>query len=249
MATVRDVALPLATICTSVPLAAPGICERCHNCPSPGWSLCWSCERVEGQLSKPCALVVPISLYEVGYQLHYQLLHYKGANPDLARDFTIKTAALLGYFLQLHGSCIATAAGGPWDVITSVASSTGDRVGQHPLATAITMVPQLREQYEPLLQRGSTEITHTVASDDGFVASRPLTNERVLLVDDTFTAGARAQSAASALNNAGGEVIAIVPIGRVITPGFSEHVAEYWKRQTQSVFSFDDCCVGTHPHT
>jgi chromosome partitioning protein len=33
--------------------------------------------------------------------------------------------------------------------------------------------------------------------------------KRVLLVDDTFTSGARAQSAASALSNAGAEVVAI----------------------------------------
>ena len=248
MPSVRDVALPLASICTTVPAAAPGICQRCHNCPSPGWSLCWSCERVEAQLSKPCPLVVPLSLYEVSYQLHYQLRNYKGDNPDLARDFTIKTAALLGYFLQLHGSCIAAAAGGTWDVITSVPSSTADRVGKHPLVTAITLVPQLRQEYEDLLQRGSAEVTHTVASDDGFVARRRLTGERILSIDDTFTSGARAQSAASVLNSAGGEVIAIVPIGRVITPGFAPHVAEYWKRQTQSVFSFDDCCIGSHPH-
>jgi len=181
----------------------------------------------------------------VGFQLHYQLRNYKGAHQDLAPDFTIKTAALLAYFLQLHGSCIAAAAGQPWDAITAVPSST-DRAGQHPLITAITMVPQLREQFEPLLQRGSVEVTHTVASDSGFAARRALGGERILLIDDTLTSGARAQSAASALNNAGGKVVAIVPIGRVITPGFGEHVAQYWKRQTQSVFSFDTCCIGSH---
>jgi hypothetical protein len=47
-------------------------------------------------------------------------------------DFLVKTAAILGYFLQLHSGCVAAAAGGPWDVITAVPSST-DREGEHPL--------------------------------------------------------------------------------------------------------------------
>jgi hypothetical protein len=80
-------------------------------------------------------------LYEVGLQLHYQLKHYKDDDGSkMAWDFLVKTAALLGYFLKQHGGCISTAAGGAWDVITSVPSST-NRPGEHPLATAIKLVP------------------------------------------------------------------------------------------------------------
>jgi len=246
MATVRDVALPLATICTAVPRIADGICDRCHRPPNPPWTRCWSCERVECQVSTPCELIVPISLYEVGYQLHYQLKHYKDDNgSQVARDFLIKTAALLGHFLQEHGRCIEIAAGGSWDLITSVPSST-DRSGEHPLATATKLVPSLRDQYEPLLCRGSQALQHNVASDDGYEPLRQLKGERILLVDDTFTSGARAQSAASVLSNAGATVTAIVPIGRVISPELNDQTAEYWKRQSRLVFDFDVCCVGDH---
>ena len=243
MATLRDVALPLATICTAVPTAGEGICDRCHGCPNPGWSRCWSCEHVENQLSQPCELIVPISLYQVGHQLHYQLRHYKGENSALARDFLVKIAALLGYFLHLHEDCITTAASGGWDVISSVPSST-DRAGEHPLVTAINLVPSLREKYEPLLRSGTANLTHTIASDDGYQPLRRLDGERVLLVDDTFTSGARAQSAASALNNAGALVTAIVPIGRVITPNWSQQTEDYWNRQSRLDYDFDLCCIG-----
>lgn len=95
MTTVREVALPLATICTPVPRVGDGICDRCHRPPNPPYTRCWSCERVEGQVSQPCALIVPISLYEVGLQLHYQLKHYKdGDGSKMAWDFLVKTAAL-----------------------------------------------------------------------------------------------------------------------------------------------------------
>jgi hypothetical protein len=79
VATVREWALPLATICTPVPTAGEGICDHCHGCPRSGYDRCWSCSRVESQVSCPCELIVPVSLYAVGYQLHYQLRQYKGS--------------------------------------------------------------------------------------------------------------------------------------------------------------------------
>lgn len=245
MARVADYALPLASICCKVPAITDGVCDVCHGCPNPGWSTCWSCSQVASQLSASCPLVVPVSLYEVGYQLHHQLWSYKGAPSDMSWDFLVKTAAILGYFLQLHSGCIAAAAGGPWDLITSVPSSTG-REGEHPLVRAIKLLPEIRDEYEPLLTRGEVPITHTIASDGGFEALRQLDGERVLLIDDTFTSGARAQSAASALNNAGATVVAIIPIGRVITPDFNPAATEYWQRQGARLFDFDACCVAAH---
>jgi hypothetical protein len=147
--------------------------------------------------------------------------------------------------LQLHSDCIATAAGGGWDVITSV-PSTAPREGEHPLAAAINLVPDLRGQYEELLHRGSGQIDHTVASDGGYEPAHEVSGHRILLVDDTFTSGARAQSAASALNNAGATVAAIVPIGRVINPDFNEENEAYWRRQSKLPYAFDTCCVGPH---
>jgi len=245
MATVRDVALPLATMCTKVPAVGDDVCDRCHGCPHAGYHRCWSCRHVEGQLALPCELVVPISLSTVHGQLHYQLRSYKGPRADMSWDFLVKTAALLGHFLQVHGACVSAAAGGGWDIISSVPSSA-DRAGEHPLITAINLVRPLRDQHETLLGRGNAPITHTVASDQGYRPLRRLDGERVLLVDDTFTSGARAQSAASALNIAGATVVAIVPIGRVISPDWSDQHASYWQRQSKLAYDFDKCCVGNH---
>jgi adenine/guanine phosphoribosyltransferase-like PRPP-binding protein len=63
----------------------------------------------------------------------------------------------------------------------------------------------------------------------------------VLIVDDTFTSGARAQSAASALTLAGAEVVAVVPIGRYLRPAFSQEAADLWERARAIPFSFDSC--------
>ena len=58
-----------------------------------------------------------------------------------------------------------------------------------------------------------------------FTAVRALAGERVLLVDDIWTTGARAQTAAAALLAAGASTVAALVIGRFINPGFGDNAA------------------------
>ena len=243
MPTVSEIALSLTGICTPVPPSGDGVCLICHGCPNPGWNTCWSCSNVCSQLARPCDLVVPISLYEITSQLHHVLRHYKSDRyPHLHDQFGAQVASLLSYFLISNGDCIAEAAGEEWDVITTVPSS-GDRPGQHPLVTAINRVSRLRDKCVPLLRRGTATIDHRTASDNGFESLQDVDGSRILLVDDTFTSGSRAQSAASRLSLDGADVVAIVAIGRVITPGFSDASAAYWEQQRRTPFTFETCCL------
>ena len=243
MATVSEVAGPLAGICVPVPVAGEGVCAVCHTHTREGYTTCWSCYKTTSQVSKPCRLVVPISLYEIPSQLHHILRYYKSDSYNAARrhDFAVKTVVLLCHFLGLHRACIKVAAGVDWDVVTNVPSSSG-RAGEHPLVAALRMVPSVFESYEPLLRRGPGAIDHLVASDDGYLATGSVRGRRVLLIDDTFTSGARAQSAASALALAGARVVAIVPIGRVVDPHW-DHMPEWWDVQKRKRFTFRDCCL------
>jgi hypothetical protein len=79
---------------------------------------------------------------------------------------------------------------------------------------------------------------------DAFVASGTA-GLRVLIVDDTFTSGAKLQSAATALAEAGAEVVGTVPVGRVISTGNDRYPenAGLWKRQRGIRFDFDRCCL------
>lgn len=241
MPTVRDIAEPLASICTAVPREADGVCRWCHGRPNPGYTLCYSCEQTRWQVSKPCGLIVPVSLYEIPSQLHFVLRHYKtGVHPGRQRDLALQMAALLSHFILRHRACITAAAGADWQVITNVPSTS--RAGEHPLVTALRRIPDVFATYEALLERGPATIDHTRADDDGYRAIRRLDGVRVLLVDDTLTSGARAQSAASALSNAGADVVAIVPVGRVINPGWQDNQA-WWDAQRRVGFSFRTCCL------
>ncbi len=96
-------------------------------------------------------------------------------------------------------------------------------------------VPAAQRQYKPVLAAGPEATTHNKASDRGYTG--------VLLVDDTFISGARVQRAASALQLAGARVVATVPIGRYLKPGYSEKAAELWQQATVAPFNFDVCWV------
>lgn len=219
----------------------------CHGAPNSGWETCYSCFHVMGQLTRPCSLVVPISLSEPFGQLHHVLKHYK--NPDMdpvtRGAFILQVTGILARFLSAHRSCIERSAKREWNLITIVPSTSG-RSGEHPLETAIRRSPWLRSQFENVLFPGSVAVTHNQASNNGFAALAKVKDRSVLLIDDTFTSGSRCQSAASALSLAGANVVAIVPLARIIRIDWSEECEALWNRSRKRQYDFKYCCVGDH---
>jgi hypothetical protein len=126
---------------------------------------------------------------------------------------------------------MAVAAGGGWDVITVVPSTR--RTGPlHPLASALGNTPFLAERHEVLLRRGDDPVDHLVAGQRAFVAAGSCAGRRVLLVDDTFTTGAHARSAAAALQTAGARVVALLIVGRMVHPEAVTWDPTWWERHT-----------------
>lgn len=89
---------------------------------------------------------------------------------------------------------------------------------QHPLRRIVgELVGPTRGRHERLLRRSAREVAPRVFDSGKFEAARALRGENVLLVDDTWTTGASAQSAAAALKSAGSGAIGCVVIGRYVT--------------------------------
>jgi hypothetical protein len=242
MPSVHEVTEPLAGLCHPVPAPGPGVCVICRRCTPPEFSTCYSCARVTGQVRRPCHRVVPLSLYAIPGELHATLRRYKdGENGEDRRLCTALVVSLLARFLFDHGDCLRSGRAGGWDFVTTVPSTS--RKGLHPLTDSLRMVPWLAAQHQETLVRGPGVMGHNLACDDGFVVRPDVQGARVLIVDDTFTTGARAQSAASALQLAGARVIAIVPIGRVIDPGEGGRTLPYWTRGSRQRFDFGRCCL------
>lgn len=229
---------------TPVPAVGPGVCPICRSGPRPGYAVCRSCTTVMRQVSHPTPIVVPISLFTLNSQLWHVLRNYKDGSGSSAQLLAMQVAAIIARFTAQHLECVASVLGGRPAIVTSVPSTrVMPRLGRHPLETAVTRVGALAKLHQPLLVRGPVHADHNVADDGVFTVRRRLSGERVLLVDDTFTTGARLQSAGSALRRSGASAVAGVVVGRVIDPEWNENCRRIWERARATPFSFAECCL------
>ncbi len=227
-----------------VPAAGPGVCAVCRSGPRPGYAVCRSCAEVARQVSHPTANIVPISLYTLNSQLWHVLRYYKDGSGRSTELLAMQVAAIIARFAARHLPCVAGLLGGDPAVVTSVPSTRVEqRTGRHPLETAITRARALAPRYAPLLVRGSAYADHNLADDDAFTVPRRLSGERVLVLDDTLTTGARLQSAVSALRRSGASAAAGIVVGRVIDPGWNDNCRRIWDQARETQFSFDQCCL------
>ncbi len=227
------------------PPAGPGVCRRCHG-PTVHGEECWCCRAVGRLLGQACGTglrSVPLALCRPGDELHGALRRYKDS-PALSarRHYAALLARLLQGFLLRHRPCLETAAGG-WDALAVVPSSgrspkTGSAPG--PFNTVVGQVPALGAWPSLVLRRGPGRAGHMAADPsafrlddgadgDGAAISRP---RRVLLLDDTWVTGARARSAAAALEEAGMVVVAVVVCGRSVDPAAAPRLGRWWAEQT-----------------
>jgi hypothetical protein len=229
---------------TPVPAAGPGVCPVCRSGPRPGYAVCRSCTEVMRQVSHPTTNIVPISLYTLDSQLWHVLRYYKDGSGPGAELLALQVAAIIARFTARHLRCVAGLLGGDPAVVTSVPSTRAEpRLGRHPLETAITRVGALASRYAPLLARGPAYADHNMADDLAFTVRRQLRGERVLIVDDTLTSGARLQSAVSALGRGGASAVAAIVVGRVIDPDWNDNCRRIWEQARETRFSFDQCCL------
>lgn len=246
MATVEEFTDPYLGTYTPPPPAGPGVCDICHRVLNAGYARCWSCDQSTESVSHPVELIVPISLYRVGEQLHTVLKDYKRSPDERVRERHLyQVAAILHRFLRDHSGCIEHAAGGAWDTVTIVPSKKA-RTDPHPLERAVKLGRSLKALYRPLLSPDQSELIERVYGDNrAFKTTEEVAGRRVLLIDDTFTSGATFQSAASRLALEGATVVAGVAIGRVISTGdprYPEHDL-FWETQREIPFSFERCCL------
>ncbi|MDQ2896915.1 MAG: hypothetical protein M3Y09_14925 [Actinomycetota bacterium] len=201
------------------PRSGPAVCEVCFDLTG-GPPRCHHCARPD-----PCiATVAPISYSVAHEQLHHALAGYKRPPADVAQRFQLELAAVLWRHLQRHEACLARAAGvARFPLITTVPSSHPERDRIHPLhRIAGELCGVTRRRHRRLLTRTDTPVTPRSERADKFEAE-PLDGEPVLLLDDTWTTGANARSAAAALTRAGAGTIAVLVIGRHLSRDYRDN--------------------------
>jgi hypothetical protein len=196
------------------PRSGPSVCTRCFNF-TDGYSRCYACTHNEEWLDA----VAPISYSPAHEQLHHVLASYKRRTGEVARRFSVDLAAVLWRYLAGHERCVAAAAGvTTFQLVTTVPSGAAERDDHHPLRWIVAeLVAPTRARHERLLRRSGVELAAHTFSVQRYEPVRPLQNEAVLLIDDTWTTGANAQSAAAALKAAGAGAVGAVVIGRHVT--------------------------------
>lgn len=197
----------------------PGV--TCAVCTAPvnGYQRCWACRQT--QLVPGLAdLVVPLTYAIQGTQSSTVFRHYKD-DPVLAvraqHARIINRLLYLG--ITLHEKCIEHVTGRPVTLRLAVPSLRG-RAGVHPFLTTALRMRAVNDT--PLLvpAPGARPDRNVCADQFAIEPSRNLRGHHILILDDTWTTGANAQSAALTVRRAGADVVSAVVVGRWLVPGY-----------------------------
>jgi predicted amidophosphoribosyltransferase len=220
MATVSELSAPYATFMLN-PRPGPGVCDLCFNL-TEGYGRCWACAHGGRFLDA----VAPISYSLGGGQLHRALAAYKRSAGCDAQRLRAELAAVLWRHLVVHEGCVARAAGVvAFDVVTTVPSSDRRRDQGHPLHRLVgRRIGATRDRHRRLLRRTGAEASVHEFNPRRYESTAELNGHSVLLIDDMWTTGANAQSAAAALKAAGSGPVAAVVIGRHLNPEWGHNV-------------------------
>ena len=183
----------------------------CRGFNDPEYDTCYQC----GHQPEVLDAVVPITYSEHLGQMHTALRNYKdGASPGVRRHAAVRLAAILWRFLDRHEECVARAAEvDGFEVVTTVPSSKPSRDQASALRELVGWIAPVRPRLSQALEP-TGEVEGRQFDARRFRARGELAGSAVLLLDDTWTSGGHATSAAQVLLEAGAAKVALVVIGR-----------------------------------
>ncbi len=194
-------------------------CAVCGTPVAPAFDVCHRCQRDRGEFGQSLAdLVVPLWYGIRGTQSGYLMHSYKDVAAP-ARHHQILLSVLLLAALDLHGECIERRLGQAVDAWAFVPSVRRDRSGEHPLHLVARRAGVAPPEIA-LTPVGDTHPDERATSPDRFAlaADNTARDRHVLLLEDTWTSGGNAQSAALTLRNAGAASVTIIALARWLNP-------------------------------
>lgn len=229
-------------------MAPPGptVCPICWTFKDPEYSSCHPCS-----MGQPSVLdaVVPITYSEDMGQMHLALRNYKdGAQLSNRRFAMVRLAAILWRFLEAHEACVAAACGcSSFDVATVVPSTRPDPKRAERLFTLARLARPVKSRLRRTL-RATGAVAGREYSSERYEPTADVGGKNVLLLDDTWTAGGHAQSAAMSLVSAGASTVALVVIGRHVKPEWrpvqgEEKTSKDYLDELPVEFDWDSCAV------
>lgn len=222
---------------TMPPRAAGDVCSICRSWRKPGYAVCWNCQTAADQLGAAVP-VISVSIYSKPSVLREWLTFYKPSrgveNPEYRQS--LREAAAV--FLETYADEL-TADFGPFDLAVPVPSG-GGALG----AVADVIGPSVESLLAPVEEivtlAPGAHVRAGHYSDSWFTVSRNVEGTRIVMLDDVYASGARAQSASAALRKKGADVTLIIVIGRRINPEFCAEASALWKRQSSESYHLSE---------
>jgi hypothetical protein len=194
----------------------PGI--TCRVCAGPvgGYDRCWRCEQ-DRRSAGVADVVAPLSYAIAGTPSGALVRDYKNHPVRSVREHhsaLIKEIVWQG--LTRHERCIGRATGLPVSRRLVIPSLTR-RPGRHPFAE---LIPTMSAAGDTAALLPAPDATCDRAINDKFVLTPTarLTGQHALILDDVWTTGSNAQSAALAVRRAGAAAVSIMVVGRWLSP-------------------------------
>lgn len=217
---------------TVPPIVRPGVCPTCRGINYTDNNTCQQCTEIETALGAPLVSAVLAASYVRPSTLRDWLSHYK-VNDETDVDDEAQEA--LAEVFSSFFDAWSTVTTPRFDALVVVPSTRG--ISEHPLQTALTRRrPDL--PFRPLLRAGPTTTGHNRPSRTGFTASPDVAGARIVVVDDVYTTGARAQSAVAALQDAGADVVALIALARRFNLDYAPQVETLWSELTSVPYTF-----------
>jgi hypothetical protein len=172
--------------------------RTCRMCTTPvdGYELCWRC-RDHQRTSGLADLVAPLAYAIDGTKSAAVVRNYKDHPLRCERE---RCGSIVGEVLRLgmtlHKRCVNAVVG---QSVFAIAESLG-------LVGDVVLRPALDARCD------------RVVDAEKFVAGGAVTGRHILVLDDVWTTGSNAQSAALALRRAGAAAVSIVVIARWLNP-------------------------------
>jgi hypothetical protein len=202
----------------------------CAVCTTPvdGFDRCFVCQSAYGVTPGLADLVMPLTYGVAGAQSGFLLRAYKDSCDARVRQ---QQGVVINWLLYLailvHEGCIGRRVGLAVGCRLAVASVRG-RVGVHPFEVITRQMNATRES--PRLTVSQSDTGERGVSADRFTLDpeTDLTGQHVLILDDTWTTGANAQSAVLAARRGGATAVTVMVVGRWLRTDFG-HNAQFIK--------------------
>jgi hypothetical protein len=204
----------------------------CGVCTTPvdGFDRCFVCQSAYDATPGLADLVIPLTYGIAGAQSGFLLRAYKD-NPDArVRQQQGRVINWLLYLaILVHEGCIGRGVGVEVSRRLAVPSIRG-RVGVHPFDVIARQMNATRESSR--LAVSQVDMGERIVSVDSFALDpeTDLAGQHVLILDDTWTTGASAQSAVLAARRAGAAAVSVLVVGRWLRPEFG-HNAQFIKKR------------------